>query len=318
MTDNDTQEQQVPISLVEGIIIFGRIQLSTDVIRACLKSQIPVFFLSKRGTFFGKLDSLEIKNVELLYTHIQATMDTTISLQYAKSIVLAKLSNSKVMLQRRNRFYHNGDKDIVSISSQIDGIIQKVSLCDNHESLRGLEWIGARYYFEWFALFVEKPFVFDGRNRRPPKDPVNSMLSLGYTLLAQTIQMILHIQWLDVQLWFLHTPKDLKTLLVLDMMEMYRAWIVDDLVMRVIKNKKINIDHFWTDEENDQRPVLFTDDGLKIFIQTYYDTIFKQRGSSEVVYENDFIKIKIIEKNIEIFKQSLVKKTYDYEGFKIK
>lgn len=104
----------------------------------------------------------------------------------------------------------------------------------NLEMLRGVEGSAARLYFEALRLIIPDPFSFEGRNRRPPRDPVNSLLSLGYTLLAQTVEMILHIQGLSTQIGFLHQPKDLKSLLVLDVMEMFRARIVDDMVVRLL------------------------------------------------------------------------------------
>ena len=317
-TSSDESEQQIPISLVEWIVIFGRIQISTDAIKECLKWKIPVFFLSKWWYFFGKLDSLEIKNVELLYNHIKASLDQNISSKYAKNILVAKIHNSKTMLQRWNRFYSGWEIDNEDIYKKLDELQSKILSASSLEEIRGYEWVSARLYFEWFAKFIKKPFVFEWRNRRPPKDPVNSMLSLGYTLLAQTIQMILNIQWIETQIGFLHQPKDLKTLLVLDIMEMYRAWIVDDMVIRLINKWKIKLDHFLVDESNEKRPVNLLDDGLKIFIEEYYKIIFKEKGSNEIPFENDFIKLKIIEKDFEIFKQSLVKETHDYEGFKIK
>ncbi len=317
-TSDDESEQQIPISLVEWIVIFGRIQISTDAIRECLKWKIPVFFLSKWWFFFGKLDSLEIKNVKLLYNHIKASLDKNIASKYAKNILISKINNSKVMLQRRNRFYFKWGIDNSEIYQKLDEIQNNLLKANNLEAIRWYEWIAAKYYFQWFSKFIKTPFEFNSRNRRPPKDPVNSMLSLWYTLLAQTIQMILNVQWIETQIWFLHQPKDLKTLLVLDIMEMYRAWIVDDMVIRLINKEKINLDHFFVDEKNGKRPVTLLDDGLKIFIQEYYKVIFKEKWSDEIPFENDFLKLKIIEKNLEIFKQSLVKETYDYEGFKIK
>lgn len=130
--------------------------------------------------------------------------------------------------------------------------------------------------------------------------------------------MILNIQGIETQIGFIHQPKDLKSLLVLDMMEMFRAWIVDDLVLRLLINKKMSLDDFYVDEENIKRPVLLGDEGLKVVLEEYYKVIFKQKGISEIPYENDFIKLKIIEKTLESFKQSLVKQTHNYEGFKIK
>lgn len=136
---HDESEQQLPISLVEGMVIFGRIQLSTDVIRACLKGNIPVFFLSKRGSFFGKLDNLEAKNVELLYNHIQASLDPVLSLRYAKSILDAKIHNSRVMLQRRKRFYLSEESDFGSALDKLANLQKHLQNAENIAALRGIE-----------------------------------------------------------------------------------------------------------------------------------------------------------------------------------
>jgi len=314
----EKQEQEIPISLVEWIVIFGKIQLSTDTIRECLKWKIPVFFLSKHWNIFGKLDSLEIRNVELLYSHIKASLDHNLCLFYAKSIISSKVRNSKVMLQRRKRFYKRNDIDLQSIYWFLDIMADKVNKSENLEELRWYEWNAARWYFEWFSKFIPFPFTFNWRNRRPPKDPINSMLSLWYTLLAQNIQMILSIHWIDSQIWFFHQPKDLKSLLVLDIMEMFRAWIVDDLVIRLTITWKIQHLHFLINEDDEKRPCLMLDEWLRIFLESYYNTIFKEKWSWELSYMNDFVKLKVIEKNLEEFKQSLVKETHNYEGFKIK
>ena len=115
-----------------------------------------------------------------------------------------------------------------------------------------------------------------------------------------------------------HQPKDLKSLLILDVMEMFRAWIIDDLVIRMIHKKQILKEHFIIDFEDEKRPVNLTDEWLKKFIWEYYRVIFKEKWTNSIPFENDFMKLKIIEKNLESFKQSLVKDTHDYEGFKIK
>jgi CRISPR-associated protein Cas1 len=118
-----------------------------------------------------------VKNIELLYTHIKARMDSQICLSYAKTIIACKLKNSKVMLQRRKRFY-KANGNIEKICNQLDDVVFRVKNCSSLEELRGFEGIAARYYFEGFAQYITSPFTFNGRNRRPPKDPVNSMLSL--------------------------------------------------------------------------------------------------------------------------------------------
>ena len=311
-------DNEIPISLVEGIVIFGKIQLTTDTIRACLQGKIPVFFLSKTGNIFWKLDSLEIRNVELLYSHIRASLDPEIALQYSKTFILSKIKNSKVMLQRRKRFYSRDDLDFSQTFLFFDTMGNQVREATSLESLRGYEWVAAVSYFESFAKFIPFPFEFKGKNRRPPKDPVNSMLSLGYTLLAQTVQMVLSIQGIDPQIWFFHAPKDLKTLLVLDVMEMFRAWIVDDLIIRLLTTNKIQISDFIINSDDDQHPCLMSDEWLKVFIDAYYQTIFKEKNLWDMDFNNNYVKLKIIEQTIEDFKQTLVSETYNYEGFKIR
>jgi CRISPR-associated protein Cas1 len=139
--------------------------------------------------------------------------------------------------------------------------------------------------------------VFSNRNRRPPLDPVNAMLSLGYTLLAQTITMILDVQGINSQIGFFHQPKDLRSLLVLDIMEQYRAWIVDDMVIRLIHHNQITLDHFVIDEHDAKLPCRLTDDGLKIVLNEYYRLMFKEKDNGNL--DTLFVKLKIIEKDIE-------------------
>lgn len=312
--DSDTNERQIPLSLVEWIVVFGQIHLSTSVIKACLKGKIPVFFVSKYGNYFGKLDSLEFKNVDFLYNHINASMDEQISLQYAKKFIQAKVQNSRTMLMRWSRVYK---KEITgSTLNDLQYYHNQIEKAESKESLRWYEWTCAKIYFQAFAQFIANPFTFNERNRRPPKDPVNSLLSLWYTLLAQTIQMILDIYGVNTQIGFFHQPKDIRSLLVLDVMEMFRSWIVDDLVVRMTQTQKMNLTHFHIDQSNEARPVLLTDDGLRLFIDQYYKTVFKQKEWVSAGVE--FIKLKMVEKNMEKFKASLVQKSRDYEGFTIK
>ncbi len=311
--------RETPISLIEWIVLIWNIQLTTQVMKSCLQAKIPVFFLSKKWTYFWKLDSLEVKNIELMYKHIQASLDKQISLQYAKTIVKSKIENSKVMLQRRRRFFTwiENIQDLDEIINILKESIKDVEKADNIDSLRWIEWYGAKIYYKWFWLFINNWFEFNSRNKRPPRDEVNSMLSLWYTLLAQTIQMILEIQWINTQIWFYHQPKDLRTLLVLDIMEMFRAWVVDDLVVKLIRREKIDKKQFIIDEDEEKRPVYFKDEWLKLFLWEYYKAIFK-KWNYEFEIENKFLKLKIIETNIEKFKQSLSTWNFEYEGFKIK
>lgn len=320
ITDNETKViRKIPFNTIEGVVIFWRIQLTTDVITSFLKSQIPVFFLSTSGNYFWKLDSLELKNVELLYKHIEASTNIYTSLQYARTIIAAKVGNATTMLRRWARFDFFHQKDLQRFWKIIEELREyknKIEKSKTKYELRWYEWNASKIYFEAFGLFLPHDFSFTKRTRRPPLDEINAMMSLGYTFLAQTIQMVVNIQWIEAQLWFFHKPKDLRTLLVLDLMEMYRSWIVDDMIIRILARWVIQTNHFFINTSDEKRPVLFTQEWLHIFIGEYYKTVFSK--ADEENFWN-YKKLTMIEKDIESLKQSIIKNSPEsYEGFKIK
>ncbi len=310
------QERLVPWALIDWIVIFSRIQLTTDVITTCLREKIPVFFITWNWKYLWKLESLELKNVEVLYKQIWCALNEGCCLKYSKIFIKSKIHNSKVMLQRWKRLSDKVVK-IEDIVETLNYYLKKIEEVGSLDELRGLEWSAARIYYEWFWRFLRSPFTRIGRSKRPPLDPVNALLSLGYTLLAQTIYMYLQILWLEPQIWFFHKPKDLRSLLVLDIMEMFRAWIVDDLVLKVIWNSDI----VWEDfiiERHSQTPVLLTDDWLRKFINSYYKFVFKKSTDDNVLSGEDWVKLKYIEKTLEEFKKSLIDKDFEYKWFLLK
>jgi len=315
--DNQEQaEKIIPIWLVDSIVLFSRVQLTTDVITVCLREQIPVFFINGNGKYLWKLDSLQIKNVELLYKHIWCALDEKCCLKYSKIFIKSKIYNSKVMLRRWLR-YNWTAINIDGIISKLDNFLLEIDRTDNIDSLRAYEWWAAKVYYQWFAKFLPKDFVWTWRNRRPPKDPVNALLSLWYTLLAQTIQMYLEILGIDSQIWFMHKPKDLRSLLVLDMMEMFRSWVVDDLVLSILKYNKITKDDFIINRHS-QTPVLLTEDGLRTFIWKYYKEVFKKSVDDNIMDGSNWVKLKYIEKIMEEFKKSFVDNECKYKWFNLK
>jgi len=320
ITDNATKViRKIPFNNIEWVVIFGKIHITTDVITSFLKAKTPVFFLSKKWNYFGKLDSLDIKNVELLYKHIEFSTNEEISLIYAKKIIRSKVQNSIVMLQRWLRFnfiIKNELEEYNKIIEELKEYLKKIDKSVNKEELRWYEWNASKIYFRGYSMFLKTPFIFTKRTRRPPLDSTNALMSLWYTLLAQTIQMILSVQWIESQLWFFHKPKDLRTLLVLDIMEMYRSWIIDDLIVRITQKEAMNEKHFFINTSDEKRPILITDEWLQIFLSEYYKTVFSK--ADEENFWN-YKKLSLIEKDLENFKQSIIKNNPEsYEGFKIK
>ncbi len=312
----ERQERLVPWALIDGIVIFSRIQLTTDVITTCLREKIPVFFITGNWKYLGKLESLDYKNVEVLYRQIGCALDKDCSLKYARTFVYSKIYNSKVMLQRWQRLSAK-NIDVQDIIDTLNNHLKQVKDPSDISFLRGVEGSASRIYYKWFGRFLKSPFLRNGRTKRPPLDPVNALLSLGYTLLAQTIYMYLQILSLEPQIGFFHQPKDLRSLLVLDVMEMFRAWMVDDLVLKVIDRWDITFDDFIIDRHS-QTPVLLTEDWLRKFIQSYYQFVFKKSTYDNVFDGSKWIKLKYVEKTLEEFKKSLIDKSFVYKGFLLK
>ena len=313
---NQQSEKIVPIWLIDAIVLFARIQLTTDVMTACLREKIPVFFIVWNGKYLWKLDSLEVKNVEVLYKHISCALDERCSLKYAKKFITSKIFNSKIMLKRWARL-STKKVNIDDIVEKLEIFIKNIENAKSIDKLRWYEWNASKIYYQWFARFLPTWYVWTWRNKRPPKDPVNALLSLGYTLLAQTIHMYLEILSLEPQIGFMHQPKDLRTLLVLDMMEMFRAWIVDDLVLKVLRKNIIEKDDFIIDRHS-QTPVLLTEDGLRKFIEQYYKDVFKKSEYDNVLDGTKWVKLKYVEKTMEEFKKSLIDENFEYKGFRLK
>lgn len=300
------QINEFPIALIEGIVIIGRIQLSTDVIRVCLKSHIPVFFLSKKWSYFGKLDSMDAINTDLLYNHIQASVNPQTCLSYAQAFVMSKIQNSRTMLIKWKRY--NQTKDPIIVIDQLQRSYRMARRCNSLETLRWVEWYASKIYFSWWSKCVWPDRMWNARNKRPPRDPLNSMLSLWYTLLWQTINMVLDMYGIFGQIWFYHQPKDLKTLLVYDVMEMFRAWIVDNMVINLTQSGKILWSNF---SYADNGACIIDNAWLKILISEYYQSVFR-----DIYNPKRSAKIQMIQRNIEEFKKSLLQK-WEYTGFRI-
>ncbi len=314
--NEEKQEKIIPIAVIDAIVVFARVQLTTDVLTACLREKIPVFFIVWNGKYLGKLDSLEVKNVELLYKHIWCTLNKDCSLKYSKIFIKSKIYNSKIMLKRWQKWSWK----VVDIDETIKSLnyyLIEIDRVDNLDSLRGYEWSASKIYFMKWAEFLPSNYIWAWRNKRPPIDPLNALLSLWYTLLAQLVHMYIEILWLDPQIGFMHQPKDLRSLLVLDIMEMFRSWIVDDLVLKILRNNYITKDDFIIDRHS-QTPVLLTEEGLRKFIWKFYKEVFKKEEQEDVMFGENWIKLKHIEKTLEDFKKSLIEFEYSYTWFKLK
>ena len=178
--NRDETIRTVPKQIVESITVFGNAVLSTQCIQFCLTNGISVSFFSGKGKYFGRLESTAHHKVEILEQQIDVFRDNQFCLELCKRIISAKIRNQEVVLRRYAK-EHTVKLEMLIKDMKI--YRDKVEIADGVERLLGYEGMAARTYFEALSEIIEPDFKFNGRSRRPPRDPFNSMLSLGYTLL---------------------------------------------------------------------------------------------------------------------------------------
>ena len=256
----DGMKKMIPIESLEGITIMGRSQMTTQCAEECMVRGIPVAYFSKGGRYFGRLMSTGHINVERQRRQSEL-YDTEFSLQLSKNIINAKIKNQSVVLKRYEK-----SKGLLLNEEQkmMDICRNKVLRCERIEESIGFEGQAARYYFQGLSKCIDDPFKFQGRSRRPPLDEFNSMISLGYSILMNEVYCKIEMKGLNPYFGFLHRDAEKHPTLASDMMEEWRAVIVDATVMSMINGHEIHKEHFISDLE--EPGYYLTKDGLKLYL----------------------------------------------------
>ncbi len=266
----DGMTKSIPAETLENIEIFGNVQLSVQCIKECLSRGIDTCFYSKGGGYFGRLRA--VGDVHVFRQRQQAKLynNTEFCLQFSKKIIHAKISNQIVILRRYQR---NRQSDIEQDITSMKIMRAKIDGTTSVEQLIGYEGQAAKSYFKALSVLADDAFKFDGRNRRPPKDPFNAMLSLGYAVLFNEIYGKIESKGMNPYFGFMHKDKEHHAALVSDMIEEWRAVIVDSTVMSLVNGHEIRKEHFETD---DQQPGVFlTKEGMNIFLRKFENKLRK-------------------------------------------
>jgi CRISPR-associated protein Cas1 len=281
---------------VEQVVIMGQVSLSPGAIAFLLQEGIDTVFMSFYGAYRGRLISQFGKNIELRRQQFLRLEDPAVRLSLAQAYVRGKLHNCRIFLRRQNQGLNH--PEVTAAILQLRRLARQVEACSSVDSLMGVEGAGAAAYFGCFNHLLHAPDItFAGRNRRPPRDPVNVLLSLGYTLLANVIQTQVHIAGLDPYLGCLHGVEYGRPSLVLDLMEEFRPILVDAVVVNVINRRIIRPGDFYRPEEQEPAafdfaetetrredyPILLSHTGMKKFITHFearlnYKTLYLPKG----------------------------------------
>lgn len=229
---------EIPIQEVGRILVLGRVQLSTSAIEVCLERQIPVIFMTQTGEYKGHLWSSEFCDLPTEAAQFGRRQDHPFQLEMARHLLHGKLTNSRHLLLRLNR-----KRKVEGLAAKIHRIDQHIAALTKTDDLgvmRGHEGSAARLYFAALGqLITNSGFSFSERNRRPPKDPVNSLLSFGYTLLFNNVLSLILAEGLNPYLGNLHRSERKEMHLAFDLMEEWRSPIVDSLVISLVNKKMI-------------------------------------------------------------------------------
>ena len=232
----DGKTKKVRIIDISEVTVFGNVQITTNAIRKMCDQGIPICYMSYGGWFVGVTSGASSKNIDLRIKQYKAHLEKSSAISIARQIVWGKIKNSMTMLRRN----HKGVP--VSTMRDLDRMAAKVSSVKRYDVLLGLEGMAARIYFSEFSGMIKNNsgnFDFTQRNRRPPKDPVNAILSFLYSMLARQAVTIATTVGFDPYLGFLHMPKYGKPALALDMIEEFRSIVADSTCITLINNSQI-------------------------------------------------------------------------------
>jgi len=270
--------QKIRLHDISQVNIFGNIQLSTQAISALLAADIPVIYFSFGGWFRGMTQPEGLKNIMWRREQFRAADRPAFCLHLARQLVVGKIRNQRTMLMRN---HIEPPRRAVSFLKEMAGDAER---CSDLAQLLGVEGIAARCYFENFGGMLKNPtevesnalleaedlkqtfrFDFKKRNRRPPRDPVNALLSLGYSVLSKDLTIACASVGLDPYLGFYHQPRFGRPALALDLMEPFRPLIVESTVLSVINQQMVTARDFISAGN----AVALTASGRRSFFQAY-------------------------------------------------
>lgn len=259
---------RIPIINIEGIVTFGYMGASPGLMKLCADNGVSLTFLSPQGKFIARVQGPTRGNVLLRTEQYRLADNEDFALHISKLFIGGKIQNYRNILRRYERDYGSND-DVASAVQKLEVRKRDLQRVQDLNQLRGIEGDAASVYFEVFPYLIlnqKLDFPFNGRNRRPPKDAVNAMLSFVYTLIANDVAASLETVGLDSYVGFLHKLRPGRTSLALDVMEELRAYLGDRLVLSLINRRQVNAKDFLFQGDES---VIMTDSCRKILLSAW-------------------------------------------------
>jgi CRISP-associated protein Cas1 len=311
VSKDDTLLASARIAEVSQVVLMGNVYVTAPCLQALMQRGIPVSWHSYGGWFHGHSIGNGHKNVELRTAQYRVSFDDRHCLRIARGLVMAKIANSRTQLRRNWKPEEKPERHLADMKR----LIEQARRCDAIDSLLGIEGHAAAIYFGQFRNLLrrsdEVSFAFDftTRNRRPPTDPVNAMLSLAYTLLTRTLTVTLQAVGFDPFRGYYHQPRYGRPALALDLMEPFRPLLADSVVIQVINNGEVHPSDFVSVAGS----VNLHPDGRKRFIAA-----FERRLDHEISHPLFGYRLsyrRLLELQTRLFGRHLLGELPDYPNF---
>lgn len=303
----------VPLIKVEGVVVLGRATVSPAVVIELLERKIALSFLTHTGRYLGRLEPELTKNIFVRSAQWKAIAPSEPALHLVRGFVRGKLKNCRNTLLRAQR--ESTELQLQGAITKLEQAIAPLDTTKTIDSIRGLEGSGSAAYFGSFNELIRvEEFTFTTRIRRPPTDPVNALLSLGYALLRHDVQSAVNLVGFDPYLGYLHTERYGRPSLALDLMEEFRPLVVDAIVLSALNRRVLSPDDFVTEPLSGA--VFLSPDGLRTFLRLYEQK--KQSKFKHPVLQNQCTYQEAFEVQARLMAKYLMSETDKYPPLVLK
>lgn len=290
-----------PLENITQLVVMGRVEISTAMLGLLMRSGVDTVLLTRDGRFKGRISGEVSKNIFVREVQFRRRQEADFCLQVSRQLINAKLHNTANLLRRHHPVvYQDCRKRLINAR-------RSVAATTTLAALRGLEGSLGAYYFSLFPRLIKGPFQFRKRIKHPPTDPVNILLSFGYTLLFNTLYALVETTGLDPYAGFFHQSSYGHPALVSDLMEPYRAPVIDRLVLQLINRGEISPQAFYREEEK----LRLQEEAVKQFVTAYQQRLFARhmlRGKKETLWA-------VLQRDVWNFGKYLQGELPEYEPF---
>jgi CRISP-associated protein Cas1 len=285
ITKDDETLAEVPMIKVDAVHLLGMVQVTTQAMRRLMQEGIDVIFLTQRGEYCGRLVGPDNSASALRRWQYRRSDEPDFCQQLGQAFVRGKLVNARRLLQQAQRKSGIVDAELSRGIEILGASIQRAPRTTTINGLMGVEGSGTAAYYRAFGSLLPDVWRFQRRVRRPPTDPINVLLSLGYTLLTHSVQSAILTVGLDPYVGFFHAQGQARPSLALDLVEEFRPLIVDRVVLSACSRRRITPEDFQF-SQNAARPVVLSDEGRQRFfaeLEARWKTTLQHPANGEQV-----------------------------------